>query len=307
MKRSAFTMVEIIMTIVVMGILAGGTYVSLSKLFTKTAQTKAISELSFESTLIADQISTLLSARVPASVIGYDPTDESFTSIYTLNSTYTVLEWIGSDVMHYRAGLYSGFVDMDKSTRDTNTTYSPKTAIDTILTDNPNTALMFSGAYDSGSVLYDSNFANMFGWHGNDHNAVYDLNASTTGNYISLLSRPSKIYEKYYLLESAYAIARYSDIQQDATCITDLNLTLTDNTLLLFYDYYPWKGKTFCADPQGVGAELNGSVTILSQEASGFEAEFVNENLQFNITLARDINKQGKDLKVQISKQKVVF
>ena len=290
MKR-AFTMVELIMTIVIMGILSGGTYISLSHLYTKSAKSKAISELSFDTTLISNQISALLYHRVPATVIGFKPSDGSFESIYNLSKEYEVLEWIGTDFESYRAKKYSSFIDFVKSDKDANMTYSP----DTQIQDINSTALMFSGAYDEG-IVYGVDFNDSFGWYGNGRNLIYDINETSTGSEIILTSKPSIIYEKYYLLKSAYAITKYEDI--NATCLVDSNIIATDKTLLFFYDYYPWRGETFCQD---------GRVTVLSNEAKGFEIDFVNGNLQFNLTLEREIRKRGKNLNIQISKQKVVF
>ncbi len=298
--RKAFTMVELITTIVIMGILAGGTYISLANLYTKSAKSKAISELSFDSTLISNQISALLSHRVPSTVIGYDAQTGSFESIYDMSANYTIFEWIATDFEEYRAKKYSSFVDFDKSDKDINMIYSPDTNISTISSD----ALIFAGAFDEGGVVYGSDFNDSFGWHGNSSDMIFDINSSSSGNEIRLTSKPSKIYEKYYLLKGAFAIARYADINQSADCLSDLNIALGDNTLLLFYDYYPYKGKTFCADTSG---DINGSVTILSNEVQGFELDFVNGNLQFNLTMQREIRKRGKDLTIQISKQKVIF
>jgi prepilin-type N-terminal cleavage/methylation domain-containing protein len=292
MKRTAFTMVELIMTIIIMGILAGGTYISLAQLYTKSAKSKAISELSFDSTLIANQISALLAYRVPATVIGYDSETGNFESIYTLSSSYKILEWIGTDFERYKAGKYSGFVDFEKSDKNENMIFSPNTS------EINGSALIFAGSFDEGGVIYGDDFNNSFGWHGNDSNKTFEINSTSTGNELGLLTHPSKIYEKYYLLKSAYAIAKHDDNLSNCDSVKDSNITASDNTLLLFYDYYPWKGETFCKDA---------SVTILSNEVKGFEVDFVNENLQFNLTLEREIRKKGKDLKIQISKQKVVF
>jgi prepilin-type N-terminal cleavage/methylation domain-containing protein len=298
--RRAFTMVELIMTIVIMGILAGGAYISLAALYTKSAKSKAISELSFDSTLISSQISALLSHRVPSTVIGYDSDSFTFESIYSLSDDYTVFEWIGTDFDSYMAGEFSSFIDFAKSNRDANMLFSPNTKMHEV----NSTALIFAGAYDDGSVVYGADFNDSFGWHENNHSLIFDINESSSNENITLLKKPSKIYEKYYLLKSAFAIARYEDINQSADCILDLNVTVGDKTLFLFYDYYPWKGKTFCADKRG---DINGSATILSNEVKGFEVDFVNGNLQFNLTLEREIRKKGKNLKIQISKNKVVF
>ena len=300
--RRAFTMVELIMTIVIMGILAAGAYVSLAKLFAKSARTKAITELSLESTLITNQIAGLLRDRIPSTVIGYDPAG-GFESIYTISKTYPIMEWISADSDALLAGMYSGFVDLDRCDRDTDMLYSPATDINA--TDR---ALIFAGAYDEGDVAYDAaEFNASFGWHGNTHTKIYELNATSSGNDIYLRTRPAVVYEKYSLVRSAYAIARYPDIKQDAACIQSLGLdsVISDKTLFLFYGYRPWKGETFCADPNGTQRE--GNVTILSDEASGFEADYIDGNLQFSLTLERTIRRPGKDLNITISKQQVVY
>jgi len=285
----AFTMVELIMTIVIMGILAGGTYVSLASLYTKSAKSKAISELSFDTTLISNQISSLLAYRVPSTVIGYDANKSDFVSIYNLDTSYPILEWIGTDFERYMAGKYSGFIDFAKSDKNKNMIFSPDTH------DINGSALMFAGSFDEGDVVYDEeDFNNSFGWHGNTHHKIFEINATSTGSELGLTSPPSKIYEKYYILKSAYAIAKYDD--NISSCVD--TMYQKENMLLLFYNYKPWKGENFCDDA---------NVTILSTEAKGFEVDFVDGNLQFSLTLEREIRKKGKNLKIQISKQKVVF
>ena len=301
--RRGFTMVELIMTIVIMSILAGGAYVSLAKLFTRSAQSKAVSDLSFDSVLISHQIAALLSQRVPSTVIGYDPVQNKFESVYTISDSYPVLEWIANDYEGFQSGMYSSFIDLDRSDRDQNMLYSPDTDINAT-----NRAVIFAGAFDEGDITYDpTDFQNAFGWHENNSSKIFELNSTSTGPNLYLKTRPPVVYEKYTLVKTAYTIARHGDIKQDATCIQDLGLsgTIGDNTLFLFYDYQPWKGETFCADPNGTRKE--GNVTILSTEVSGFSTDFVNDNLQFSITLGRVIKKPGKDFNVTISKQKVIY
>ncbi len=304
MKRSAFTMIELIMTIVIMGILAAGAYVSVSKLFYKSSKTKAISDLSLESTLVSTQITGLLKNRIPSTVIGYDSANANFESIYTITSSYPILEWIGVDYDSLKRGDYSGFVDFDKCDKSQNLIYSPSSDVNAT-----NRALIFAGAFDEGSIVYDeADFNASFGWHSNSAKKIFDLNQTTSsGKNIYLSTTPEVIYEKYSLVKSAFAIARYNDVKSDAVCISDLNLSnkLGEKTLFLFYDFKPWKGESFCADPNAL--QQSGKVTILSNEASGFEVDFVNGNLQFNLSLSKIVRKPGKDLNITISKQKVVF
>ena len=302
MKR-AFTMVELIMTIVIMGILAGGAYVSIAKLYAKSAKSKAISELSLQSTLISNQIANLLYERIPSTVIGYNKDKNTFESIYTISENYTILEWISTDYEAFRSGMYSGFIDLDKCNPDTSLLYSPGTDINAT-----ERAVIFAGAFDEGDVIYnESDFNASYGWHGNNAKKIFTLKNSSSGENLYLTTKPEIIYEKYDLVKTAYAIGRYPDINKTANCIQNMNLTdtISEHTLFLFYDYKPWEGETFCADPNG--SKQRGKVTILSTEASGFEVDFVNGALQFNLTLTRIIRRPGKDFNLTISKQKVVY
>ncbi|MFK5882465.1 MAG: type II secretion system protein [Sulfurospirillum sp.] len=308
MKTRAFTLIEIVVTIVILGILSAGTFVSLKHLYVKVAKSKALSDLSSDSQVVVDQISALLYDRVPSSVIGYK-SDGTFQSIYALGSPFNIIEWIGVASEAQKAGYYSGFVDLNRSDKITNTIYSPNidaSALNSVMINKFNRtsgdlALIFAGTFDDGSLVISSDFNNSFGWHGNAHNKINDI-ASIGSNTIAFVSTPDEIYEKYYLIDSAYAIARGYDIDMNASCIKDLNKS-DANTLFLFYNYRPWQGKTFCADPNG--SAQDGNVTVLTYNAKGFEANLINDSIKFNLTLQKHI--RGSDNNITISKQKVVF
>jgi prepilin-type N-terminal cleavage/methylation domain-containing protein len=300
MKIKAFTLVEMIISIVILGILSAGTFVSIKHLYLRVAKSKAMSDLSSDSQVVVDQISALLYDRVPSSVIGSnDANGSNFSSVYGISGTYPILEWIGTASEALKARQYSGFVDLDGSNRTSRTLATDdfnETGINQILSDKfgsgytveNSTAIIFAGAFDNG-LLGDIN--NSFGWHNHNHNLTYTIQ-STTINSIILDANASEIYEKFYLVDSAYAIARKENIT--STC-SDVNLSDKNNTLYLFYNYRPWNGDTFC----------NGNVTILSKDAKGFEVGIINDSIYFNLTLQRHI--KGSDNNITISKQKVVF
>lgn len=314
--KKAFTMIEIIVVIVIMGILSLGTLISIKHLYIRASKTKTISDFSINSQIVLNQISSLLYNRVPLSTIGYNPNNGNFQSIYDINSNFTILQWIGIASESYIQRDYSGFVDMDKSDKNTNTIVSfdirgsnlettefKKFGINyTYLTPNDAnvTALIFTGAFDTGLISTD--FNNSFGWHNNAHNIIYDI-TKIKDNNITLAKRPNEIYEKYYLVDSAYAMARGADINI-STCsgYTKTNIDNND-TLYLFYNYRPWRGETFCADVNGVNK--SGDITILSEHITGFEAGLINDSIYFNLTFNKKI--RGDDNNVTISKQKVIF
>ncbi len=311
MRRRAFTLIEIVMVIAVAGILAVGTFKALSALFVRSAKARAVTELSLVSQSVLDQLGVLLYARVPGSVIGYDPSDGSYGAIGRLASPKPVLEWIGTAEESLKRRDYSGFVDMNASDSVSGVLVSPDSdgsRVDATIRLKFNTSsdvfasdrvrLVFAGSYDLGAQEDAS--APAFGWHGETAGKIHDISMDGSGN-ITLNASPPYIYEKYYLADTAYAVARAKDVNISASCISALGVPLNEDALLLFYDYRPWKGESFCADSGGVAA---GSVTLLAEDVSGFRAELVERTIRLSIDMVRPVRGSTP---AHISKQKVVF
>ena len=119
-KRIGFTMVEMIVVIVIIGVLSAGTFVSLKHLYQRAAKSKALSELSFDSQIVVDQIAALLYDRVPNSVYGYEANRTNKEPVRDITgNSFKIVEWYGLVSEALKAGYYSGFVDMDDSNSNT--------------------------------------------------------------------------------------------------------------------------------------------------------------------------------------------
>lgn len=310
--KKAFTLIEVIVTIAILGILSAGTFVALKHLYIRSAKSKAISELSFSTQIVVDQIAALLYQRVPASTIGSNSTGNfrPIDQIYDVN--YTILEWIGVDVEAYTKGAYSGFIDMDASDKDRGAG-GTAVSFDVNITDIDNTfsdkfgyarvnndiALVFSGSFDDSSLSASNDFNTSFGWYRPDHNLTYTFTIANNDSNITFTpTKPREIYERYYLVDSAYAVARKADLPNPCPL---LNATAHRNdnndTLYLFLDFRPWKGENLCS--------LNGRIVPLAENVKGFQAGVINNNVYFNISLEKEI--RGSENNVTISKEKVVF
>ncbi len=297
--RRGFTLVEMIFVLIVTAILAAGTFKATEALYIRTAKTKALTDLSLQTQIVLDQLSILLYNRIPNSVIGYSP-GGACEPIDELTDSRPVLEWLGMDDDALLNREYDGFVDMNASVKATYTLSTPGNT----LTDATDRNLIFAGALDAGAQEV-SPCAGAFGWHGNDSNLSYGIAMSVDAVTITDANKkPDFIYEKYYLTNTAYAVARGQDIDLSASCITDLGLFVNDDTLFLFYDYQPYSGDTFCAD-SGTKGVKSGNVTILSYDVKAFNARAVNDVIRLSLESERVIRGASND--VRVSKQKGVF
>jgi prepilin-type N-terminal cleavage/methylation domain-containing protein len=141
MKKS-FTLIELIIAMVVMGILASITFSIFENVYKNYLYTKEVNKLSSRVDGALEEISALLRNRVKNSIIATkypskitqtDPDKVDFKSVDKLNSDdndYIALEWIGKDYeakngmwdksqKHIQTG-WSGFIDLDKATRTNN-------------------------------------------------------------------------------------------------------------------------------------------------------------------------------------------
>ena len=288
--RRGYTLIEIIITVAITGILSVGMFKAFEAVTQQSEKAKILSTLSIDSQSALDQISSLLYHRVPLSVSGYDVGDPSRTPL-ALSVDKTVIEWIGTAQESYGALYYSGFADMNRSSRpDLYTPGTSKNGIETTQNakwgsfDWNDTALVFSGSFDEGTPDY------------------HPVSMGVDDTITFTDTPPDTIYEKYQLVDSAYAVTRGEHIDQSAPCIAALGLTpqTLDNTLLLFYGYRPWKGESFCADiPNG-----SGKVAILSAGVNAFRARMLNGTIRLSIDMNRTLRGSNP---IRLSKQKVVF
>jgi len=314
--KKGFTLIEMVLTIVISSILTIGTIIALKKIYMKGLKTKYISTLSLETQIVADKIALMLYDRIPSSALGYDPLINNYKSIYDINSSdnMKIFEWYGENVDVKNRYGYSGFIDIDKCSRSggiINTPIFDSTKF-TNLTDN---VIIMAGSYDMGEEI--TNFNNSFGWHGEINSSEVLEIVSASGNNVTVTATPNlptRIYEKYYLANQAFAIARGADINpsiiNSGNCNIDVGFDLNDidnfeNSLFLFYGYKPWKGETFCGDPNNNGIR-RGGVALLGEDVSGFNVLITpSGELKFSISL--EGNLRGEDRNITISKQKVIL
>lgn len=243
--KKAFTMIELIFVIVIMGILSKFGFEFLAQAYNSFIYTKINTELHEKSNHTLEFIAKRLEARVAPSVIKRISTVNGFVAApkdVPNKDLYNLLEWIAYDIEGFRGSgkpLWSGIIDFDTTLTTSAQLFSPDTnttAIDNlikILSDNNSTIANAAIIFNSGEYAIDK-----FGWY-TAPNGITDQNNSaihpvtSTANNIFTSSNGVdftglNIYNRYALAWTAYAL-----------------LHNTNNQLVLYYNYQPWEGETY--------------------------------------------------------------
>lgn len=263
MKR-AFTLLELVVVIVVLGIIAMMSFNAIMNIYSNYFQTKTVNELETQTEIALEQISKRLEHRIKPSVIARK-TDGAFLALndsgVNLDAKYEILEFIPyayeifNDVPSgsNKAGRYSGYADLAKSSPATGlispgsnfSTEVVETIKDLTCREDTNATCVDFTKKDGGVVAIFSdvyyNVQDSFGYKGD----ITKLDIakvgvkSTDGNTLEISGFGGKqISEQYHLAYTANAIVpeQSADPKDTANGVFDLNL---------YYDYRPWMGQGY--------------------------------------------------------------
>ena len=261
-RRDAFTLIELIFVIVIMGILAKFGIDLLAQGYRNYLATTLNASLQAKSEMAIEIIASRLQYRIKPSVIarkeGGDLNDFDALASSNYDDNATILEWIGVDMDGFRGGgssgyvlpYWSGVIDLRHPQTTPLQLKSPKTnttRIDDLVSvlsygksDFNDTALFFIGA--------NSNIKTGYGWDGT---ALRDQNGSmhpvgrdpnNEDLFIPINGESGEpnsfdgvdVYEFYQLAWSAYAV----------------EINKSNNDLILHYNYQPWRGENYKEDSQ---------------------------------------------------------
>ncbi|MCK9472284.1 type II secretion system protein [Sulfurimonas sp.] len=300
MRRAAFTLLELIFVIVIMGILAKFGVELLSQTYRSFILSSVNNRLQSQSEAAVESIASRLQYRIKDSVIARknsgNPNDFQALASSNYGNTATILEWIGSDIDGFRgdsAPLWSGIIDLNLSTQ--NTLVSPMTdttAINTligILSDGNSSSINDAALYFIGS---DSDINN-YGWNGalTDHNGTMhpvrrdpavgkeSVFIPTRGdNGVDNNFSGVDVYEYYQLAWSAYAVVH----------------TPADGNLTLYYDYQPWKGEKY--------SDANRKKAVIMENVDTFRFKAVGSIIKIQVCVKTDLIED-----YSLCKEKTVF
>ena len=305
MIKKAFTMIELVMVIVVMGIVASIGADIIASLYENYLKTRSIDRLQSQTEAVLDQIAKRLKYRIKDSVIARD---NDGSNAYVTLSDYTgvpkfeILEWMGKaneSFLGEHNGTrvvpgWTGFVDLDST--DTNRTSGTlKTSGSRLdFANNIINALSYGEVDLNGTttqrpaiVFKGKDFFDIdqYGWDGvTDGNYTYRV--TMQGNDILDFNEtvlPGTIYEQYDLTWSAYSLVPEGDAN-------DFNLTL-------HYNYQPWHGEMY--DDNAT------KKIVLIEHASTFRFTQFGETIRMKLCI-NDDNRSG-DYNFAFCKERVIF
>jgi len=233
-KKSAFTLLEIIVVIVVFGIVSSISADIFIKIYNAYLSSRSLNEIETKTELALEVIAKRLQNRIPGSVIVSKNPDgtvygEDFVSLSNANGEFQNLEWISYDIdtfigewngTFYKPN-WSGLVDL----------YHPETNATTLISPGSN---FYNIDFSHRVVIFDKICpASSFGLHNPlDHNCSLIVENNLSNTKLLLQKNPeNEMVEHYYIAKEAYAIVAEGD---------DENFNLT-----LHYDYQPWDRENY--------------------------------------------------------------
>ena len=307
MKR-AFTLLELIIVIVILGIIAMMSFNAIMNIYSNYFQTRTVNELETQTEIALEQISKRLEHRIKPSVIarkpsgGFLPLNDSRVN---LNSGYEILEFIPyayeifNDVPSgNKAGRYSGYVDLANSSPATGlispgsnfSTEVVETIKDLTCKDDASGCVDFENK-DGGVVAIFSDVyydvQNSFGYEGISNLDIAKVGVkSIDSNTLEISGFGGKqISEQYHLAYTANAI-----VPEQSQSQADKNNGVFD--LNLYYDYRPWMGEKY---------KQNGEKATLAKNVTRFV--FTEKNGVIVLKLCM----RAKNSEITICKSKAVY
>jgi len=268
-KNNAFTLLELIFVILILGVVASIGSRVIAKVYEQYIIQRAQYKASFKTELAALQIANRLRYAIPRTLyrIKDDNSMEAFSNTPSASGSYIGLEWIGADGDSFEAGKtpgWSGFCDLNASSR--NTVVTPGS--DLALTQNTINNL---GGNLNRSVLIFANETNQTAV-----NVIRSFDAA--GNKIILVDNtPSRrLSEHYKLAWSSYALA------------------VENGDLYLYYNFSPILAAN----------RANGSRSLLLKHVTVFKFTGTENTIRFKICKSERI---GDDANITACKEKAVF
>lgn len=293
--RTAFSMIELVFVIVILGIVASISSSTIVEIFKSYIPQKASALASEKTELAAMQISNRLSNSVPWSLTTHDNAGLKVPLTSPNVSTgdkIEPLEWIGIDNDGFSASnSWNGFCDTTNATATNCPTNGSNLAVpageaiifknpnDTFTTDDITTAADESLQY-SPACMGIINTANR---------TCVTTTTASNGENLGMSAGRKLISEHYVLAWSAYAIVPENCVDRNGDGVQECDLAL-------YYNYQPWNGDTMA----------NGAKSILLNNVTLFKFAQYEDTIRFKICAQQTIGDNSIQ-PISVCKEKVVI
>lgn len=292
-KRTAFTMLELIFVIVIMGILGKFGVEFLARAYDNFIFTKINNDLQARSGAAVEFIVKRLEHRIKKSANSWNTTTNTRNYLMggVSDPSADVLEWIAADEDNFRgqtAPFWSGVIDLSTSTNAG--LVSPGSNFATV--SNTISVLSDGGSTLNNAAIYfiDSTLTatNPWGFNGNiadQSQTLHPVALSGTNNVLAPgVSNFSgvKASEYYKLTWTANAVAVENP--------HGVNNEMFD--LYFYYDYQPWQGESY----------TNGKRQLLAEDISAFRFRSAGAMIKIQVCAKTDLTEE-----YALCKEKTVF
>jgi len=296
MRRAAFTLLELIFVIVIMGILAKFGIELLSQAYKSFIFSSVNNRLQSQSTAAVETIASRLQYRIKDSIIAKkSAADYKALASSDYGDTATILEWVATDIDSFRGNTailphWSGIIDLRDPNSNENTLVSPgtdTTELDTLINtlSNGNSGIDNAAIYFVGS---DSDIYTGYGWGGaitTQDVAMHPIRSNGVVNQFVPTNGATgadnnftgtDVYEYYQLAWTAHAVVH----------------TPNDGNLTLYYDYQPWEGESY----------TDGKKAIIMQDVDTFRFRAAGSIVKIQVCVRTDLMED-----YSLCKEKTVF
>ncbi len=304
-KRSAFTMLEVIFVIMILGIVTSIGSQIIVKVYENYIIQRAMHRTSIKTETTATQLANRLSFSIPGTIIGRidDANFDDLESIPAGTTDRNILEWIGYDSDGFNASFsddprnpaWSGYADVTASSIDSLSTPGSKLGNEDTLIKNlsdsqlSDSAILFPDTYTAHHVGYSETNRSDAGIHpvsGSSSDTALTLDSSTTAPHRT-------IKEHYKLTWTAYAVVP-TILSKDERIARGFKSDDDLWDLTLYYDYQPWEGETYS----------DGKHQPLIRNISAFNFMGTGNTVRFKLCQKESI---GGEFSVNTCKEKAVI
>ncbi len=324
-NRVAFSMIELILVMVVLGIVASISASLIARVYESYILQRAIHNASISTELATTQVANRLTYAIGGSIIARNPltaynNENSIRNIQDLELStaqvqlFNTLEWIGYDNDSFSANVrpgWSSYCNVEHDSTSAITIVTPGSELDVAtdiiaslgaigrrngrITDG---ALIFSGGEYSTGQIYD------FRCMGYINNDCISQIERVAGDIITITDNSENddsriLTDRYQLAWSAYAIVPgFVDDEGDFE-IGEVNPDTGTSDLMLYSNYQPWDGDDF----------LDGDSNLIVRNVTQFKFFGQGPIVRFKICIREEIglnNEEDSD-NLGVCKEKVVI